>query len=379
VQAGPGSVGARPDRRPPAVRVAYYCDAAEVGGAEISLGNLLAALDRRVRPTVIATSAEVAERVVAGRPDAAVELVPQIHRKRDIASIAAHFRALRGLRPDVAHVVLDNPWASHWGQIAALSTRGVRTVAVEQLVLPPPRRKNVRLKRLLTSRLAAHVAVGERAAREIETLAGLRAGSIRTIHNGIADVELVPLPRPADGPIVGSVGRLEHQKGYDTLLRALVELPGVTAVLVGEGTQRGPLEARAAELGVADRVLLPGWSDEARRHLTTFDVFCLPSRFEAFPLAVLEAMLAGLPVVASDVGSVAEAVHQGETGLLVRPDDPAGLATALRALVGDPDRARALGEAGRRLALERFTVGAMARAYESLYDEVLGRRGDGDG
>jgi glycosyltransferase involved in cell wall biosynthesis len=370
-----GSAETRPGRRSEPIRVAYYCDSAEIGGAEISLGNLLAALGTRVRPIVIATHAEVIERLTAGGADVAAELVPQIHRKRDLAAIGAHFGVFRRLRPDIAHVVLNNPWASHWGVIAALSTRGSRTIAVEQLVLPAARRKNVWLKRMLTPRLAAHVAVGVRAAREIESLAGLRAGSIRTIHNGIPDVELEPLPRPVEGPIVGSIGRLERQKGYDTLLRTLPELPGVTAVIVGEGTQRERLVALADELGVADRVLLPGWSDEARRHLTTFDVFCLPSRFEAFPLAVLEAMLAGLPIVASDVGSVSEAVREGETGLLVRPDDPVGLAAALRELVGDAGRRGALGAAARRLALERFTVEAMARAYELLYDEILGARG----
>ena len=114
-----------------------------------------------------------------------------------------------------------------------------------------------------------------------------------------------------------------------------------------------------------------GWSDEPRNHLRGFDVFVLPSRFEGFPLTVIEAMLAELPVVASDVGSVREAVLDGDTGLLVAPEDPEALARAVGALLADPARRRAMGQQGRRRALERFTVEAMARRFESLYDEIL--------
>jgi glycosyltransferase involved in cell wall biosynthesis len=118
-------------------------------------------------------------------------------------------------------------------------------------------------------------------------------------------------------------------------------------------------------------VLWEGWSDDPRSYLGTFDVVALPSRFEGFPLTVLEALLARSAVAATDVGSVAEAVHGDETGLLVPPEDPAALAAAIRRLLADPPLRRRLGEQGRRLVLDRFTAGQMARAYESLYAELL--------
>ena len=121
---------------------------------------------------------------------------------------------------------------------------------------------------------------------------------------------------------------------------------------------------------MADRAHFVGWSDEPRRHLEALEVFVLPSRFEGFPLAVVEAMLAELPVVASDVGAVREAVLDGRTGLLVPRDDPEALAAAVRELLADPARRRAMGAAGRTLALERYTAAAMARRFESLYDEL---------
>jgi glycosyltransferase involved in cell wall biosynthesis len=170
--------------------------------------------------------------------------------------------------------------------------------------------------------------------------------------------------------VIGSLGRLEPQKGYDVLVHSLSELPGVTAVIVGEGSERGRLVRLAERLGVSERLVLPGRSDDARRYLTIFDVFVLPSRFEAFPLAIVEAMLAEVPVVATDVGSVSEAVLEGQTGTLVARDDPSSLAGAVRDLLEDPQRARELGRRGREVAVERFTSAAMARAFEALYDEV---------
>ncbi len=179
------------------------------------------------------------------------------------------------------------------------------------------------------------------------------------------------LDRPRPGPIVGAIGRLEPQKGFDLLIRAMQQLEGVTLVLVGEGSERGPLEQLARDVGVAERVVWEGWSDRARTYLGAFDVFALPSRFEGFPLVVLEALLARSAVVAADVGSVAEAVRHEETGLLVPPDDPAALAAALRRLFADPDLRRRLGEQGRRLVLERFTADHMTRGFERLYAELF--------
>jgi glycosyltransferase involved in cell wall biosynthesis len=142
-------------------------------------------------------------------------------------------------------------------------------------------------------------------------------------------------------------------------------------VLAGRGEEEGPLRELAGRLGVADRVSFPGWVDEPRRLLSSFDVFALPSRFEGFPLAVLEAQLAELPVVAADVGSVADAVLSGQTGILVPPDDPHALAVALESLLSDPDRRTELGRAGRERVLSRFTASHMAAAFERLYAEIV--------
>jgi glycosyltransferase involved in cell wall biosynthesis len=143
-------------------------------------------------------------------------------------------------------------------------------------------------------------------------------------------------------------------------------------VLVGDGGERARLERLAADLGVGGRVRLVGWVDDPITYLRTFEILVLPSRFEGFPLAVVEAMLAEVPVVASDVGGVREAVLHRETGMLVPPEDPAALASALTSLLDDPQLGQAMGGRGRALALERYTAAAMARSFESLYDEICG-------
>src|SRR5205823_9807276 len=175
-----------------------------------------------------------------------------------------------------------------------------------------------------------------------EQFAGLGPGSVRIIYNGVPDQTLTEVARPSLGPVVGSVGRLDSQKGYDVLIDALRTLPDVTALLVGGGSERDSLERRAADVGVRDRLCITGWQEEARNYLTAMDVFALPSRYEGFPLSVVEAMLAELPVVASAVGSIPEAVVDGETGLLVPPEEPAALGEAIARLIADPDRRKTM-------------------------------------
>lgn len=359
-----------PTRRP--LRLTVYTDAVSLGGAEQSAKNLLAHLDDHITASVLAVDASVGEWIASARPATGIHVVRPVAGKLSIRPITEHARAVRQLRPDVFHANLRTTFACRYGIAAALAMRGVRVVAVEQLPTPDATAFQRLHKRVASRRLAAHVAVGERAARMTEEIVGLPDGSVRTIHNGVPVVPIGPRDPVASGPVVGAVGRIAEQKGLDDLVRALPSLIDVTAVIVGDGPERPSLEALATSLGVSDRLVITGWVDDPRSYLSTFDVYCLPSRFEGFPLAVVEAMLAALPIVACDVGSVAEAIQEGETGLLVPPEDDVALAGALRRLLYDRDLARRLGEQARSVAEDRFTADRMARAYENLYDEIRG-------
>jgi glycosyltransferase involved in cell wall biosynthesis len=354
----------------PLVRLVAYTDSEEIGGAEVSLGHVLAGLGPAYDVTVMGVNESVIAWLGARRPGARTCLVAPVRRKYDLRGALAHVRAMRRLRPAIAHVSLNTPWACPYAILASFLVRA-RVVLVEQSLFPDEGRLRRGFARVAGRRAAAVVAVGDHSAREIERLVGLELGSVRTIRNGVPDLSPEPPPAPRPGSVVGSVGRLDPEKGYETLVLALPALPEATALLVGGGPDRVRLERLAAELGVADRLAITGWTDEARRHLPLFTVFCLPSRNESFPLTVVEAMLAGLPVVATDVGSVSEAVLEGETGLLVPRDDPHALANALRRLIDDPPLRASMGLRGRELALERFTAEQMVAGFERLYEEIL--------
>jgi glycosyltransferase involved in cell wall biosynthesis len=198
-----------------------------------------------------------------------------------------------------------------------------------------------------------------------------RPAQVRVVRNGVPDAP--PRARPGGGypPVVVMVARLAPPKDHLLLLRALAGLDAPFFLrLVGDGPGRGAVEAAVRDLGLAGRVALLGERQDVPALLGASQVFVLASRQEGLPLAVLEAMRAGLPVVASDVGGVREAVTPGRTGLLVRRGDAAGLRTALGRLLATPSLRAALGEAGRRAYEERFTVGRMLAATSAVYREV---------
>jgi glycosyltransferase involved in cell wall biosynthesis len=168
-------------------------------------------------------------------------------------------------------------------------------------------------------------------------------------------------------------GGVTHTFLVPVLLAAMAQVPDTRLVIVGDGTEREDLRRRAGALGIADRVDFVGWQDDARPAIESFDVFALGSRDEAFPLTIVEAMLGGTPVVATDVGSVAEAVVQEETGLLVPPGDVPALAGAIRRLLDDDALRGRLASAARARAEERFTDVAMARGYDALWSSLLAR------
>jgi glycosyltransferase involved in cell wall biosynthesis len=282
------------------------------------------------------------------------------------------WRELRRLRPDIIQVNLPSPASARHLLVIANLLPHTRVIAVEHLpaALHSPAAR--RLKRLTSRRLVAHLAVGEQTAADVERVAGLRPGSIRVVPNGVPPSPTIATYRPGRATQIGTIGRLEPRKGVDVLLRALQRLPGVRLEVVGMGPIAAELAGLASDLGVADRCELTGWSDQIDRLLAGWDVFVLASRAEGMSLAILQAMHVGLPVVVTDVGSVREVVVDGETGLVVPPDDPTALTAALERLVGDADLRKRFGRAARRRAQADFGVAAMARRYEGIYAELLG-------
>lgn len=351
------------------MRVVFYTDYAGIGGAEISLKHLVTNVSSDIDITVVGTCQLVVNAIVQHRPQVSRFVLPT----KGLWSVTAHLLLLHQLRPDVVHVNLCTPWECATGLFAALTLPNARVVRVDQLPLRTTDALNLWRTRALSLRVDAHVTVGDVSARRMEDFYALGRGTVISIPNCVPHIEGAepPVLRTEGEIAIASVGRLDAMKGHDVLIRAIAQLESVRVVIFGEGGQRAALEKLADELGVSDRIQLPGWVDNPRAHLPQFDIFAMPSRSEGFPLAVVEAMLAARPVVATRVGSVAEAVTDGETGLLVDKDDVAGLAAALRRLRDDPALRLRLGQRGREVAQRNFTVKHMVSSYERLWREVV--------
>jgi glycosyltransferase involved in cell wall biosynthesis len=172
-------------------------------------------------------------------------------------------------------------------------------------------------------------------------------------------------------PVVVTLARLAPQKGIGVLLRAAAELPNVSFIVAGEGPERHALESQARSLGVSDRVAFSGFQSDPAALLASADLFVLPSFEEGLPLALLEAMAVGTPVVATAIGGTDEVVTHGEHGLLVPPGDAAALASAIGALLRDPARAARLAVAARTRVRESFSMERMVHDVVSVYDSVV--------
>jgi glycosyltransferase involved in cell wall biosynthesis len=219
------------------------------------------------------------------------------------------------------------------------------------------------------------------AVRRFLRQAGLPEDKLVTVHYGLDELpaapsEVAPAAAgvPEGAPLALAVGRLIEQKDHATLLRAFArarsERPDAVLAILGGGPLESDTRALAAELDLDEAVLLPGRL-EIRDWLERADVFVHTSRWEGFGIVLLEAMLARLPVVATRVSAVPEVVADGETGVLVEPGDVDGVASALGALLADPDRARALGEAGHARARSEFSVARMTDRTLAVYEVAL--------
>jgi glycosyltransferase involved in cell wall biosynthesis len=298
---------------------------------------------------------------------------------RDVSPRMARdvIRAVRAEQPDLVHTHLVH--ADVYGAIAAgalrlpyLSTRHND----DRYLLGPFRYVDRAFARGARRLIAISDAV-----RLFLEAAGHAPSKLVTIRYGLDELpadaaEVTPEDEgvPAAAPLAVAVGRLIAQKDHATLLRAFArvhaELPDARLAILGSGPLEGETRALVRELALDGAVSLPGRTN-IRDWLERAEVFVHTSRWEGFGIVLLEAMLAGLPVVATRVSAVPEVVADGKTGVLVDAGDVAGLAGGLQALLTDRERAQALGEAGRARAREEFSVDRMAAATHAVYEDAL--------
>lgn len=306
-------------------------------------------------------------------------------------------RVSRRIKPEIVHCF--NPRPMLYGGLAAkalarpaigtLSAFACMTDDVSYEFLPQPlqtRSLSNRLRNRLVARMMARLA----AVSHSGGLAFCRANAIsteklRVINYGVdvAAFERVPAASiariraeagaaPSD-VLIGSVGRLVEQKDYPTQLRALARLADrlpVRMVIAGSGPLERELRALADRLGIADRVAWLGERGDIPEILRAVDVYLLASKFEPFGVSVLEAMAAGLPIIATDVNELPSILERGHAGVLVPPGKPAALADAIESLAAHADQRAELGARAQQIARARYSLSAAVAAYVALYEEV---------
>ena len=175
--------------------------------------------------------------------------------------------------------------------------------------------------------------------------------------------------------ILGTAGRLVELKGIEYLLGAAAllkrEFPALRLEIAGSGPHRAKLEEAVAHAGLREHVKFVGWIDDLTALLSRWDVFVMPSH-EGFPVAALDAMAAGLPLVATSVGGIPELIDDGKTGCLVPPCDTEALASRLRLLLSNPEMRQRLGTAAYAHVRDHFSSAQMTASFAQLYDELLG-------
>jgi glycosyltransferase involved in cell wall biosynthesis len=242
-------------------------------------------------------------------------------------------------------------------------------------------RKHQVAYRLLANMPDMVFAVSEQVRRHCIEVDRINTDRVLTIYNGLDIPEGLqrPLPpRPAGHFRITTVGNIRRVKGHDLFIRAasvvLRRFEHASFSIAGEVLEPdyfNELQGLVEKLGLAGRFHFAGGVADPREHLRSADVFVLPSRSEGFSNAIIEAMAASLPVVATGVGGNAEAIQDGLTGFIVPPEDPGALADAMIRLLGDPAAARRMGAAGKQVTAARFTTHAMMTRIKTVYDGLL--------
>mgnify|MGYP001040938267 CR=1 FL=1 len=373
----------------PPHKVLHLITELNTGGAQKALVRLLARLDRqRFSPAVVclyngdgAVSHEIRD---LGVPVTDLGMTA----KWRWDAFWRLYRLLRRERPVILHT-----WMFH----ANLPGRLLGQVVGIPVVITSRRNVNIggSIREWLTRWTAGLddkvIAVCEQARQAEIERAQIPPQKVVTIHNGcdVKGFSQVPaeasaqireaLAIPPDVSLIGSIGRLHPQKDFAALLTAVPKIqeqnPDIHLLLVGEGELRDDLEAQSQLTGLARLVTFAGYRTEIPEILGALDVFVLPSLWEGMPNVVLEAMAAGLSVVATAVGGTPEVVVDGITGLLVPPYDSDALAEAINRLLCDPDLRHRMGQAGRTRIEHHFSIEETVQRTEELYMKLLKKKG----
>jgi glycosyltransferase involved in cell wall biosynthesis len=361
------------------VKIVHLITELDSGGAQTALLRYLAHHDRSRYQSLVVCLYN-GERIVAQKIRAlGIEVIDLgMTRPYRFDALWRLYRLLRRERPSILHCWLIH--ANLLGRLVGRLARVPRIITARRNVEigGPWRERALRYTRRLDDAVIAVCELARQA--EIERT-GATPEKVVTIYNGIDPFPTIhpeqltqlrhDLALPEKAPVIICVSRLHPQKGHDYLLaawsRVTAVYPQAHLLIVGDGERRSQLEQLAAG---QPQIQFTGQRNDVPQLLALSDLFVLPSLWEGLPNVVLEAMAAGLPVVATAVGGTPELVIDGETGLLVPPRDPTALAQAALTLLNDLELARQMGENGRQRVTTQFTIQQTAAQTESLYQQL---------
>ncbi len=365
------------------IRVAYYTDAPHTGGAE----KYLMLLADHVRgkgfdPVVIFDEGCGAEKL-KGWLEA--RLIPMERIERSGGGSWRSFRRLavilKDLAPDIFHINLPGPFDGRYGMVAvAARTAGIRScVTTEHLPMFPSFPKSRLLKGFSAPWIDRVITVSRDNRRHLMEKHGISSKRIRVIYNGIPDpgIKIESLEskiREAGNDLnILAAGSLEERKGGKEALEVIRRLGGKHILHIA-GT--GPLEKELVDFsrreGLDDRIDFMGYREDLLDVMRDMDLLLHPSRIDATPYVIMEAMALGIPVIASDIFGIPEMIDHMKTGILVEPGDTDGMVSAIEMIAGHLELRFKMSKSARNKYTEKFTIGKSAGETVRVYREVLG-------
>jgi|SRR5579863_761472 glycosyltransferase involved in cell wall biosynthesis len=364
------------------MKILYVITRSECGGAQVHLADLLTSLPREFEPVVAtgerdgfllerARSLGIRVRIIS-------HLTQRVNPVKDLLALGELVKVIREESPDLVHAHTSK--AGLLARLAAAVTRKpavftAHTWSFADGISRWQQWWTVPLERL-AARLGTKIITVSQANKEMALRQSVaKASSIVRIWNGISDVPQRARPGSGDPLTLIMTARFVPQKDHLLLIEALSQAAGNwRLLLVGDGFRRPGVERAIAKAGLRDRITCLGERTDIPELLAAADLFVLASHWEGLPLSIIEAMRAGLPVVATDVGGVSEVVIDGVTGYVTPASDAGTLRQRVAELLASPDRLAIMGRNGRRRYEQDFTIGRMAYATWAIYREVANMR-----
>ena len=363
-----------------AIHVLHLITELSSGGAQSALLRLLERMDTE-QFTLTVVCLYNGDKMVAQQIRAlGIEVIDLGMRKKwRVDALWRLYRLLRQRRPAILHT-----WMFHANVPGRLLGRlaGVPVIIGSEQTMGQEGQVRRQLNRLTAPLTDRVICVAQKVADFVHEQVGIPTEKLVVIPNGVDVTAFVPdtTPKATDWrpTIIGNVGRLEPVKGTRFLIEAFAQIadrfPAQRVWLVGDGSERQNLEVQTQQLGITEQIQFLGVRGDVATLLPQMDIFVLPSHWEGMPNAVLEAMAAGLPVVATAVGGTTEVVVPGATGLLVPPAEPTALAQALTTLLQDPALCQRFGVAGRQRVEQHFAIEKMVAQTVALYEMLLSEK-----